>query len=343
MSSTNPSDAKTPPDAVTSAGGKRTSGRTARSKRPLVIGLCLLTCLAAVIGLWKFRSPSPSASPQPRPVDLAGDDSENGGGENPGGADAGEDTGETLTSGPAKTVSVSLDDVLTMAQQALDHLVANVDDYTARMTKHERDRSGVLQEPSEMLVKIQTRHQQGSLGDPLHVYLKFLSPDKFAGREVIWVQDANDGKLLVREAGFVGTMMTAKLDPTGFLAMQGQRYPIHEIGLTNLIEKLIERGSRDRGNPEVKVTLTENYTFDDRPMSLIQIQRATPSDAEGDFSRAEVVIDPQRQLVVQFRSFGWPAEEAPLLESYTYRDIQLNPGLQPLDFDPANPEYTFPQ
>jgi len=319
------------------------TGRRPRQYRPLAVGLVLLTSLALLIAYWKFRAPLAPSSPAPRPVEIKAADPALADRAAGGLAEEATDDQKTLAATSPKTVVVSMDQVLKMAQRALDHLVENVDDYTARMTKHERDRSDVLQEPSEMFVKVQTRHQRGTPGDPLKVYIQFLSPQKFAGREVIWVENANDGKLLVREAGMVGAMMTAKLDPTGFLAMQGQRYPIHEIGLTNLIKKLIERGSRDRDNPDVRVTLTENYLFDDRPMSLIQIQRATPSESEGDFSRAEVVIDPQRQLVVQFRSFGWPADEAPLLESYTYRDVQLNVGLGPIDFDPANPEYTFPQ
>ena len=93
------------------------------------------------------------------------------------------------------------------------------------------------------------------------------------------------------------------------------------------------------------MTLTSDHQLDDIPTQLIQVRRSRPSQTEGDFSLAEVVIDPERQLILRYRSFGWPQEpdgEAPLLESYTYHDIQTNVGLSESDFDPNNPEYSFP-
>jgi hypothetical protein len=50
-------------------------------------------------------------------------------------------------------------------------------------------------------------------------------------------------------------------------------------------------------------------------------------------------------LVLMFRSFGWPekeGDEIPLLESYTYHDVEINVGLTDEDFDPDNPKYNFP-
>ncbi|MEM1225069.1 MAG: DUF1571 domain-containing protein [Planctomycetota bacterium] len=243
---------------------------------------------------------------------------------------------------------VTLDDVLSLAREALQHTIENVDDYTAVMSKHEQDQKGVLQPPSEMFVKVATRHRGGQPGQPLKVYLKFQSPDSVRGREVIWIEDQNDGKLQVREAGFMGAMMTASIDPTGFLAMQGQRYPITEIGLTNLISKLVERGEQARSETGVKVTMADDYVIDGENYTLIQLQRSKPNGRDDDFSLAEVVIDLEKQIVIEFRSFGWPAADAPddqgappLIESYRYRDVKLNVGLRDIDFDVSNPDYTF--
>ncbi|MCC9655706.1 DUF1571 domain-containing protein [Rhodopirellula halodulae] len=254
--------------------------------------------------------------------------------------------GEASSNAENESQEVAMAEVLKLAEGSLQHLIEHVDGYTTRMIKHEQDRSGVLQEPSEMFMKIQTRHVGGETGQGLRAYLRFETPESAKGREVIWIEDQNDGQMLVREAGFIGSMMTAKLDPTNFLAMRGQRYPITEIGLTNLVEKLIERGSRDIDNPDVRVIRTPRHKFDGKPLTLLQIQRASPSDQPDDFSLAEVVIDEERQLIVSFRSFGWPETEGdapPLIESYEYHDLVLNPKLTDLDFDPANPEYTFPE
>lgn len=259
---------------------------------------------------------------------------------------------ESLAPGDRQEVAMS--EMLDLAEAALASTIANVDDYTARLIKHEQDRSGVLQPPSESFIKAATRHRGGKSNSPMKVYLRFDSPDAIKGREVIWIENENEGKMLVREAGMIGGMMTVPLPPDSFLAMRGQRYPITEIGLTRLLEKLIERGGEDRDSNDVKVFKTEGYPYDGRELTLLEIIRSRPSGREGDFSRAELVLDRQRNVVVSFRSFGWPDSsaseanlaagdlaEAPLIESYRYLDLKLNVGLSDEDFSTSNPDYTF--
>ncbi|TWT66466.1 hypothetical protein CA85_25610 [Allorhodopirellula solitaria] len=243
-----------------------------------------------------------------------------------------------------KTTTVTMSEMLRLAGDALAQTVAGLDDYTARLVKQEQDRSGVLQPASEMFLKVATRHRGGQRDEPLKVYLRFESPDTLKGREVIWIENENDGKLLVREAGMIGAMMTVPLSPDSFLAMQGQRYPITDIGLTRLLEKLIQRGDQDRDDPHVKVFMTEDYLFDGRPLTHLRIERSEPSGQEDDFAIAELVLDQPHNLVVSYRSFGWPepgSTERALIESYEYHDLETNVGLTDRDFDTANPEYTF--
>lgn len=240
---------------------------------------------------------------------------------------------------------ITLDELLTLAAEAREHVVANLDDYTAKFVKQERAADGTLGEPTVMQMKVQTRHRGGREGAPMRVYLKFLEPEKVAGREVLWAEDLRDGKLVVREAGLLGMVPIPPLDPRGMIAMRDQRYPIMEIGLTKLIEKLIERGAADRDSAGITVTLNTDHRLDETPVWLIQIERSTPVKGNNDFSSAEILFDPERKLVLSYRSFGWPASpEAPppLIESYTYHDVRTNVGLTDFDFDPENPEYTFP-
>jgi hypothetical protein len=137
--------------------------------------------------------------------------------------------------------------------------------------------------------------------------------------------------------------------------MRGQRYPITQIGLVRLVEQLIERGEKDLDNPDVSVTVTTNHQFDDRLTELIRVRRSRPSNEPDDFSLAEIVVDPERQLILAYRSFGWPGRAGsglegsglegsspPILESYSYHDLKINVGLTDADFDTKNPEYRFP-
>ena len=239
----------------------------------------------------------------------------------------------------------TMGEVLDMARAARERMSRSLDDYTARFIKREVDTKGIAGEETEMLIKVQTRLRGDTEDAPLRVYMKFQRPDTVQGREVIWAEDANDGKMAVFENYFPLSLKTIWLDPNGYLAMQGQRYPISEIGLVRLVEKLIERGEKDRDNPDIEVTIDSDHVFDEVATELIQVTRKKPGGGKDDFSLAEIVIDPERQLILSYRSFGWPETadaSAPLLESYQYHDLQINTGLTEADFDTSNPSYAFP-
>ena len=58
---------------------------------------------------------------------------------------------------------------------------------------------------------------------------------------MIWIEGRNDGKLVAHDIGIKG-MIRVSLDPNGAIAMRGQRYPITEIGLENLVQKTDRKG-----------------------------------------------------------------------------------------------------
>lgn len=244
------------------------------------------------------------------------------------------------------TRTLTMGEVLDMASDAREHMSSTLKDYTARFVKQEVDTKGVMSEVTEISMRVQTRLRNDSNDAPMRVYLHFNSPESTKNREVIWASDLYDGQMAVYEPNnILVSWKTLWLDPNGFLAMQGQRYPISEIGLVKLVEKLIERGEKDRDNPDISVTLTREHKFDETPAELIQVTRAKPSGDEEDFSSAEIIFDPEKKLILAYRSFGWAEKEgdpAPLLESYTYHDVKTNVGLSEEDFNPENPEYSFP-
>lgn len=283
----------------------------------------ILTILILIIGTlvtWKFTRPPGVDAAQDTPTEIAATEHAEG------------------------ATEPTMADVLTLAAKARASMVKDLDDYTARFVKQERDTNGVLGPETEILMKVQTRHRGGVEGQPMRVYLRFDNPSSVKGREVIWGEDLNNGNLQAHEGGFMG-LITLSLDPTGFVAMQGQRYPIGEIGITKLVEKLLERGEVDRDNPDVSVAILDDQELDGQPAKLIRVQRAKPSGGEDDFSVAEILVDEERQLVLRYRSFGWPENEGetpPMLESYTYHDVKTNTGLTDADFETTNPAYSYP-
>ena len=179
---------------------------------------------------------------------------------------------------------------------------------------------------------------------PLSVYMKFLKPDDAKDREVIYVAGANDGNLLAHEgSGWRAAFGMVSLPPTGPLAMAGQRYPITELGLTRLTEKLIEAGERDRKYGEVEVHFYTDAKVNGRVCTLIEVVHPTPR-RNFLFHIARIYIDDELKVPIRYAAYLWPDEsggEPKLDECYTYLHLKLNPGLTDADFDYKNPSYHF--
>ena len=257
-----------------------------------------------------------------------------------------DDSTEGDSGEPPITRASSISEVLDLASRSRSAMATSLHDYTARFVQQEQDPSGKLGEVYEYQIKIQTRMRNESLDAPMRIYLKFVRPDSLTGREVIWGKDLYDGKMAVHETSLPLSLTTVWLNPTGMIAMAGQRYPIYEMGLVRLVEQLIERGERDRDNPETKVTITRDHEFDGHLCELIQVVHGAPNGEEDDFSLAEIVYDPEQLLILSYRSFGWvdgdADEKPPLIESYQYLDLKTNVDLTDADFDVKNDAYAFP-
>ena len=236
-----------------------------------------------------------------------------------------------------------LDRALGIAENGLANIRDNIFDYTAIMVKRERVKN-TLGDREYMKVKIRNPRTVNGNNVPFSVYMKFLKPRACAGREVIWIKGQNDGKLLVHEGGMMG-FKTFHLDPTGMLAMKGNRYPIYEAGLENLVVKLIEKATRDRNAGDCQVNYRENATLNKRSCSVIEVihpDRKQPYD----FHMAQVYIDDELNIPVRYAAYDWPSspgQSPPLMEEYTYVQVKLNVGLTDEDFDTRNPKYKFPK
>lgn len=229
-----------------------------------------------------------------------------------------------------------LDPAIALAKEARKQL-AQVSDYTATFEKRERI-GKTLGKPQRIQLKLRQQ--------PLSVYLKFQTPAAVEGREVIYVAGKNNGNLLVHVPGLLTSQLgTLELDPNGYLAMQGERYSITHIGLLGLVDQLIERGERDRRlGTEMKVDFTENVEVAGRKTLRIDVNYLERHPIlEG--SRAIVYLDVERKTPIRYEGYGWPekrGEAPPLVEEYTYSDIEFNVGLTDRDFDKSNPAYAFP-
>jgi hypothetical protein len=198
-----------------------------------------------------------------------------------------------------------------------------------------------------MYAKVRNRKaQNGRIVTPFSVYMYFLKPTDVKGREVIYVEGRNDNKLVAHEGGMKGRLLpTVWLRPTGVLAMRNQRYPITELGIENLVAKLIERGEQERaaGNEDCQVTFHENAKINGRVCTLLQIKHPEPSP-DLEFHLAQIFIDDELQVPVRYAAYDFPLTpggKPAVLEEYTYLDIKLNVGLTDEDFSHENGDYNF--
>ena len=222
---------------------------------------------------------------------------------------------------------------LRWAYDGIDDL-ERVQDYQARMVKRERI-NGKLGEHESMFIKI--RHR------PFSVYMYFLGPDNKKGQEVIYREDANDGKMMAHGVGIQKMFGTIPLDPTGQIAMKDNRYPITEIGLVTLVRRLIEVAEQDIKYGECEVKFYPGAKIDERVCTCIQVVHPTPR-RNFRFHVARIYVDDELNVPIRYESYDWPekAGGAPqLLEEYTYVDLKLNNGFTDADFDVRNPNYQF--
>ncbi|MEQ8786958.1 MAG: DUF1571 domain-containing protein [Pirellulaceae bacterium] len=245
---------------------------------------------------------------------------------------------------PTQQTGHPLDPALKIAYDGLAHIQRDIRDYTATLVKRERI-DGELMPQEFMEVKVRNRKlADGRVVVPFGVYLKFLKPAEMAGRECIWVEGANENKLFGHEVPGIKNVFTIRLDPTGWFAMKGNRYPITEAGIETLTTRLIEKGERDRKRGECDVKFYKGAKINGRVCTLLQVTHPVKRPYF-DFHLAQIFIDDELQVPVRYAAYLWPETPGgkPVLEEeYTYLNLNLNVGLTDEDFNYKNPAYKFP-
>lgn len=212
-----------------------------------------------------------------------------------------------------------------------------VQDYTAVFSKTERIKNRVVSQTMELKFREK----------PFSVYFKFNSgPD--AGREVIYVAGANNGRLLVHEVGIKAIAGTLDLRPDDPRVLAESRRPITQMGISNLLETNYKIWDTERkvDPSSVEVKLFPDAKLGDRnktPCEAVQITHAKPSrDVKFHISRIYFLKD--TKLPVRVENYDWPrgaGEKPTLIEQYEYSNLKTNVGLKDIDFDTRNPRYGF--
>ncbi len=249
----------------------------------------------------------------------------------------------TIDVRPRKTSQHPLLPLLDWAEAGRQRVLADVRDYTCVLSVRER-LHGRLSPRRYMFAKV--RHEQvkdGRVIVPLSIYLKFLAPESLEGREVLYVKGRDDDQLLVRKGGRYLSSLTTLIDPHGPMAMADHRYPITEMGILRLIERLVEVGRAELEHGECEVAVQHDFKTKHRVCTKVEVRHPHPRK-HFQYHLARIYVDNDLQLPIRFESYLWPQagdEEPPLLEEYTYHDLKINVGLTDEDFDCDCPDYQF--
>lgn len=222
-----------------------------------------------------------------------------------------------------------------------------VHSYRGKLVMRERIQ-GKLKLREFMEFKIRHRQvEDGVRSVPFSVYLNYLAPKTIKGREVLYVEGQNEGKLVAtRGGGKALNDVTLRLVPDGPRAMRRAHYPVTDFGMLNLARRLIEYGTDEMESEaswDAKVRFASGAKINKRPCVMIEVVH--PQRREGlRYHVARIFVDQEHEVPVRYAAYTWPEEGADtprLMEEYTYIDLELNVEFAAAEFDATNSNYRF--
>lgn len=213
--------------------------------------------------------------------------------------------------------------------------------YTVNFFRQERV-DGTMVEGQ--VIRMKVRHE------PFSVYMKWVTGDK--GREVLYVDGENEGKMLVHAGGWKARLLPAlKLDPTGSIAMRESRYPVTTAGMLRMLDIMIRDRQRDlASDANVKYQMVEDHRYDDRTCYAFQVEYPSREYSER-YRKCVFYLCAETCAPLFVKNYGWPHEDeqiaeaelddATMVEHYQFSEIDFGTRLADADFDRTNRAYGF--
>jgi hypothetical protein len=187
----------------------------------------------------------------------------------------------------------------------------------------------------EQKIRLKIRHQ------PFSVYMYFQEPK--AGREVIFVEGRNDNKLQVHETGLASLIGTLSLSPEDPRVKSENRHPITKAGILRTIEAQIAIWESELKYGEVIVKYLQDAKVGDVLCRVVESSHPEPR-RQFAFQKTRLWIDVKSGYPVRLQQFAFPKKPGtagPVVEDYTFTEINTDVKLTDRDFDVSNPDYNF--
>lgn len=230
---------------------------------------------------------------------------------------------------PAASKKPGLAQVIKVAQNSRAR-VTKLQDYTYTFEKRELIGEKVLRQKMTMKVR----------QEPFGVYVKYLDPHP--GREVIYADGQNQGKLLVHEDGFKALAGTLAFSPTSEQVMKENRYPITQAGMLNMLDAVLAIWQAELPHGEAKIGYYPQAKVGESSCKVYEVTHAEARE-HFKFHKTRLYIDIKSGLPVRVEQYAFPVDgaEAKLVEEYTFSDLKTNVGLTDNDFSTKNKSYNF--
>lgn len=214
-----------------------------------------------------------------------------------------------------------------------------INDYTCEIVKRERIERR-LQEHQFISARVRPAViRDGKVERPYAVHLRFRGPKDIAGREVIYVDGQNDGKMRVRRGGQRLGGVTLDVAVDSEVALRESVLPITEVCLEHMaddIRKALKAQIKlDPTGENTRVEILENASVDKRPCTQVRITHPRRQEELG-FHIANVFVDKEWKMPTRLETYDWPRSEGgePILTGeFTFTDLKINVGLPDADFD----------
>lgn len=223
---------------------------------------------------------------------------------------------------------------LNFAYQAWEQM-ASIRDYTCRFVKRERIDGKLL--PHEFMF-LKVRHE------PFSVYLYSMGPSRPQGDEAIYIEGRNNGMVLAHTTGIRDRIAgTIELKPTSPRLMNDNIYPLTNIGIQNLLRKMIGFFEYESHYGECEMEIFPEVKVDGRSCSCVQVVHPVPR-RNFKFHLVRSYYDDEYKIPIRFEAYAWPRQPGGppvLMEEYSYLDLKLNQHLTDEDFNVNDPRYGF--
>jgi len=203
-----------------------------------------------------------------------------------------------------------------------------VESYTARFVRQEAVEA-TLRPREEVFLKFR---------QPGLIYLRWIAGPP-AGREILFVPDRNDSRMLVREPGLLASLATIVMAPDSPRVLEESRHAVTDIGIGRLIALILDNARRASAAGELGVRDLGVVTVPDGSGRRVEVVLPRQREKAYYCSRLDLIVATGSGLPVRATIYDWDDR---MVADYTYLDLKLNPELTAKDFDPANPEYKFP-